>query len=64
VPVDADSTAGTTCQTTEPDAPDQSFCLPAGKARADAAAAAGVKVFIFSTLEEIEHRVQVRESKS
>ena len=30
----------------------------AGKVQADAAAAAGVEVFIFSTLEEIEHRVQ------
>ena len=35
-----------------------------GKAQADAAAAAGVKVFVFSTLEEIEHRVQAHRHSS
>ena len=31
----------------------------AGKLQADAAAAAGVKVFVFSTLENVEERTQV-----
>jgi hypothetical protein len=34
--------------------------LVAGKAQADAAAAAGVKVFVFSTLEDVDKRSKVQ----
>ena len=36
-------------------------CIRAGKLQADAAAAAGVKVFQFSMLEDVEQRTKARE---
>ena len=46
-----------------PQGAEQSVYLCAGQLVADTAAAAGVKVFVFSTLEDVEKRSKVRSSE-